>query len=177
MVNVLIADNDPGVRGLLCEVVRRQGLAATVVADGEAAQAALAGGTFAVLICDLDMPRRTGLEVLSWLATQGRQPAVLVVSGYVDARIQAQLDALSFVRGVLRKPFDVLAFAQQVLAVVRSTPAAVGAKDVDPSSATGATAAAAQASPSGLVPAVPSPAAGPVMPQLPPPVGDAETAG
>lgn len=141
MAKVLVADNDPGVRGLLCEVVRRQGLVVEAVADGEAAQAALDRCAYDVLVCDLDMPRRTGNEVLAWLATRPSPPAVLVVSGYIDARIHAQLTALPFVRAVLRKPFDVIEFAQQVLAVARAAVPAATAS----TSATGGVAAAADA--------------------------------
>ena len=67
-----------------------------------------------VLICDLDMPGATGLEVLESLRGLDRQPLVVVISGYLDARIEAELRTMSYVKEVLRKPFDLLAFSAVV---------------------------------------------------------------
>jgi CheY-like chemotaxis protein len=107
----LIADNDAGVRGLLAELARRQGFEVRVAADGLAAQEALAAGDVDLLVCDLDMPRLSGQQLVAGLADSLRVPLVVVVSGYVDAAIQASLMAQRGVRVVLRKPFDVMAFA------------------------------------------------------------------
>ena len=107
----LIADNDVGVRGLLAELARRQGFVVRVAADGLAAQEALAAGDVDLLVCDLDMPRLSGQQLVAGLAGFVRVPLVVVVSGYVDAAIQASLMAQRGVRVVLRKPFDVMAFA------------------------------------------------------------------
>ncbi len=107
----LIADNDVGVRGLLAELARRQGFVVRVAADGLAAQEALAAGDVDLLVCDLDMPRLSGQQLVAGLAGCVRVPLVVVVSGYVDAAIQASLMAQRGVRVVLRKPFDVMAFA------------------------------------------------------------------
>lgn len=107
----VIADNDPGVRGLLAELARRQGFEVRPAADGEQAKSLLAAGCVDLLVCDLDMPKVTGQQLLAWLAQQPHAPIVVVVSGYVDATIQAGLMAQRGVRTVLRKPFDILAFA------------------------------------------------------------------
>jgi CheY-like chemotaxis protein len=107
----LIADNDAGVRGLLAELARRQGFEVRVAPDGVAAQEALAAGDVDLLVCDLDMPRLSGQQLVAGLADSLRVPLVVVVSGYVDAAIQASLMAQRGVRVVLRKPFDVMAFA------------------------------------------------------------------
>lgn len=111
MRSAVIADNDPGVRGLLAELARRQGFEVLPAADGEQAKSLLGAGRVDLLVCDLDMPKVTGQQLLGWLAQQPQTPIVVVVSGYVDAAIQAGLMAHRGVRTVLRKPFDILAFA------------------------------------------------------------------
>ena len=76
-----------------------------------------------VLVCDLDMPGASGLEVLESLRALDRPPLVVVVSGYLDARIEAQLRTMSYVQEVLRKPFDLLGFAgivRRLLGVARA---------------------------------------------------------
>ncbi len=120
---VLIADNDRAVGGLLRELLSRSGAEVHMVEDGEAAKARLAQGGIDVLVCDLDMPRASGQDVAAWLATQPQQPAMLVVSGYVDEATRAQLAAMPFVRAVLSKPFDLFAFRDAVMAVPRGAAA------------------------------------------------------
>lgn len=111
---VLIADNDPGVQQLLAEVLRRQGFAVTTADDGLVARDLLQPGAFAVLVCDLDMPRCSGNELLSWLARQPGAPPCIVVSGFLDETTARSLADLPCVRALLRKPFDVFAFAATV---------------------------------------------------------------
>ena len=41
-----------------------------------------------------------------------------MISGYLDGRIEEQLRTMPFVREVLRKPFDLLAFAAHVRRLV-----------------------------------------------------------
>jgi CheY-like chemotaxis protein len=67
-----------------------------------------------VLVCDLDMPRASGVEVVESLRGLSSPPAVVVVSGYMDPAVELRLTALPFVREVLRKPFDLLVFARRV---------------------------------------------------------------
>ncbi len=112
--SVLIADNDAAVSGLLAEVLRRAGVEVEQVFDGEAARRRAVEAVPDVLVCDLDMPKMSGIDVLEALRDQPRQPPTLVISGYLDAAIEARLAQLPFVRTVLRKPFDLMAFAQLV---------------------------------------------------------------
>ena len=106
----LIADNDPGVRGLLSELARRQGFVVREAIDGEAAKQGLEAAGVDLLVCDLDMPKLSGQQLLQWLSQQLEVPIVVVVSGYVEAGMQQGLMAQRGVRVVLKKPFDILAF-------------------------------------------------------------------
>jgi CheY-like chemotaxis protein len=111
---ILVADNDHAVSSLLCEVLRRAGLRVEAVYDGDQALASVLGSTVAVFICDLDMPRRSGLEVVEGLRAHASPPATLVISGYLDQGLTQRLEGLPWVRGLLHKPFDLMAFALQV---------------------------------------------------------------
>ncbi|MCA8965525.1 MAG: response regulator [Planctomycetes bacterium] len=109
--SVLLADNDAAVSGLLAEVLRRSGVEVEQVFDGEAARRRASERVPDVLVCDLDMPKMSGIDVLEALRDQPRQPPTLVISGYLDAAIEARLAQLPFVHTVLRKPFDLMMFA------------------------------------------------------------------
>lgn len=115
--HILIADNDAAVSSLLTEVLVRLGLQVRHAFDGEVARSMARDPSVGVLICDLDMPRVSGIEVLESLASMSRPPQAIVVSGYLDAAVQDRLVGLPYVRELLRKPFDLLDFADRVSAM------------------------------------------------------------
>jgi two-component system phosphate regulon response regulator PhoB len=64
MPRVLVADDDPDIQELVRFKLEQAGHAVTTVGDGEAAIAAVrADGPFDLVLLDLMMPRRTGIEV------------------------------------------------------------------------------------------------------------------
>ncbi len=111
---VLIADNDVAVSGLLADLLTERGLPCETVHDGEAALNRLRAGGVAVLVTDLDMPKLSGQELLRQMGGIEAAPRTIVVSGYVDAVVEADLRRVPAVRHVLRKPFDVIEFADLV---------------------------------------------------------------
>ena len=119
---VLIADNDDGVNAMLCQVLADRGLRCESARDGVAALSRLRLGGIAVLVTDLDMPELDGRELLRQLAEIDRMPWTLVISGYLDADVERTLRAQPGVRHILHKPFDVMEFAELVLALAGSAP-------------------------------------------------------
>jgi len=107
---VLLADNDRAVSALLGEALARSGHRVLAAFDGEQARSILMAEPVDVLVCDLDMPKLSGVEVVQWLASQARPPACVVISGFLDAATAQRLAARPFVRAVLQKPFDLFAF-------------------------------------------------------------------
>lgn len=124
MPHVLIADNDGAVSALLTEVLVRTGLKVEHAFDGEQARQMARHPGVGLVVCDLDMPRLSGVEVLESLVDLPRPPAAVVISGYLDERIRARLAQLPFVRETMRKPFDLLAFSSRVHGLLASAPTA-----------------------------------------------------
>ena len=89
-----------------------------MVHDGEAALARLRLGGIRCLVTDLDMPGLSGQELLARMTTLEPKPDVVVASGFIDAAVEAELARYPFVREVLRKPFDVMAFTELVAGLV-----------------------------------------------------------
>ncbi len=116
---VLLADNDRNVAAVLAAFLSRSGLAVEAVADGRAASDRLRRGDIALLICDLDMPVMSGDALLDELRGDRSCPPIVVISGYVDDASSARLSAHPAVREVLRKPFDVRAFAARAAELAR----------------------------------------------------------
>lgn len=78
--SVLLADDDPDVMRIVDAHMRSLGFTTTVVFDGQAAVAALAGG-HDVVVLDLMMPKMTGFEVLQHIGRMdGARPRAIVLS-------------------------------------------------------------------------------------------------
>jgi two-component system response regulator PilR (NtrC family) len=88
---ILVADDEPGVRESLAEVLRDAGYATRTVADGTAALAALDEQEFSVIVTDLRMPGADGLAVLRRAREVSPQTVVLVMTahGSVETAVEA----------------------------------------------------------------------------------------
>ena len=88
---ILVADDEPGVRESLAEVLRDAGYEVQTAADGRAALTALEARAFGVVITDLRMPGADGLAVLKRAREISPQTLVLVMTahGSVDTAVEA----------------------------------------------------------------------------------------
>ncbi len=129
MPTILLADNDRAVSALLIDLLARFGVAAVPAYDGDDAKAKAREPGLAAIVCDLDMPRASGVEVLESLADLPSPPPAIVISGYVDEAVRVRLAGLPFVREVLRKPFDLLAFARTVHRLAAAPPGGAAVAD------------------------------------------------
>jgi CheY-like chemotaxis protein len=102
---VLIVDDDPGVREILATALRQRALSTDEAADGEEAIRLLRENTYAVVLLDIVMPNIDGFAVLDAIhASPTTAPVVLVVSGADRATLE-QLDSRR-IHGIVKKPFD-----------------------------------------------------------------------
>ena len=118
---VLVVDDEPSIRELLCELLSREGFEVTAVESGELALEVLARERFDVALVDLKLPGCSGLEVLEALGEDqgGGEGAMvrLIMTGYgsVETAIRAmKLGAVDYIL----KPFqnhDVVALISREL--------------------------------------------------------------
>ena len=105
MPTVLIADDEPAIRRTLREILEFEEYGVEEAADGdEALEKARAGGVDLVLL-DIKMPKRDGMEVLQALHAAESTVPVVMISGHgtVETAVEAtQLGAVDF----LEKPPD-----------------------------------------------------------------------
>jgi two-component system OmpR family response regulator len=117
-VRLLIAEDDPVLADGLSRSLRAGGYAVDVVADGDAADAALSAQSFDLLILDLGLPKLNGLEVLRRLrARQGRTPVlILTAADSVEQRVRGlDLGADDY----MAKPFALSELEARVRALTR----------------------------------------------------------
>jgi DNA-binding NtrC family response regulator len=89
---VLVADDEPGVRESLAEILRDAGYDVHTAADGSAALAALEAHDFAVVITDLRMPGADGLDVIKRAREISPQTFAIVMTAH--ASVDTAIDAL-----------------------------------------------------------------------------------
>jgi two-component system response regulator AtoC len=104
--DVLVIDDDPGVREYMEALVSRQGYRVWAVADGESALASLNERKPDLITLDVVLPGMDGLAMLAELKRRLPDVPVVMLSGHGQARniVEAmKLGASDF----LRKPFEV----------------------------------------------------------------------
>lgn len=102
---VLVVDDDAGIRGLLRLVAERRGFSVDVAADGVEALQKLSECHYDVAIIDLMMPRLNGYDLVQDMRQYEQRPTIVVATAMTDALV-GQLDP-EIVHSIIRKPFDV----------------------------------------------------------------------
>ena len=83
-IRVLVADDESRLRELLVRELGRKGHEVEGVGDGEAALARLREAAYDVVILDMKMPRKEGIEVLRDLGAFPEHPQVIVMTGFQE---------------------------------------------------------------------------------------------
>lgn len=107
MARILLVDDDQGGLATMRQALERDGHAVTAFAESSAALAVVSGGgTYDLLISDLQMAGVDGLALAA--RVRQRQPAipVLLVSAHADALDEAVRSRITAMR-VLAKPFQI----------------------------------------------------------------------
>jgi CheY-like chemotaxis protein len=79
LADVLVVDDEEPVRTSVAEILRTAGYKVAEAVDGQDALDMLESGSVTVLLLDIRMPRRTGIEVLQALDSP---PNVILMSAY-----------------------------------------------------------------------------------------------
>lgn len=75
---ILVVDDDPDLRELLCTYLRGNGFAVEAVGDGVSMRAALAGGLPDAIVLDLMLPGEDGLSLTRTLRAQSSVPILML---------------------------------------------------------------------------------------------------
>jgi two-component system response regulator QseB len=117
-VRLLLAEDDPMIGAAVLRGLRQDGFTVDWVRDGRAAELALADGVHEVLLLDLGLPRKQGLDVLAAMRRRGdARPVLIITARDAIADRVAGLDAGA--DDYVVKPFDLDELAARVRALAR----------------------------------------------------------
>ena len=82
MARVLVIEDNDGVRGILCEILRRGGHETVAAGDGrDGVRLFIEAGVFDLVITDLIMPRQEGLATVQVLRELVPEIPIVAISG------------------------------------------------------------------------------------------------
>jgi two-component system response regulator QseB len=117
-MRLLLVEDDAMVGEAVQAGLRQEGFAVDWVNDGEQAQTAVSLEAYEIVLLDLGLPKKDGLQVLKWLRAAGNRIPVLILTARdaVADRV-AGLDAGA--DDYLIKPFDLEELSARIRALLR----------------------------------------------------------
>ena len=117
MSRILVVDDEAGLRKVVRDALEQSGHEVATAGDGEEASELFAAGAFDLVVTDLAMPRRDGLELVRELRRSSAVPIlVLTVRGEEREKVRL-LDAGA--DDYVTKPFGVAELVARVKALMR----------------------------------------------------------
>src|ERR1700690_1618400 len=81
LTRILYMEDDPGLSLLLQNSLQRKGFMVDIAANGEEGLAMAATAPYDILLVDYNMPFRGGIDVIRELASRGKVPPTIMVTG------------------------------------------------------------------------------------------------
>ena len=114
-MRILVVEDEPTLAGFIEQALSAEGYSPTVVHDGEQGEAEALTGDYGLVLLDLMLPGRSGLEVLD--AVRARKPELPVIVVTAQGAVEQRVEGLD--RGAddyVTKPFSF----EELLARVRA---------------------------------------------------------
>lgn len=133
MQKILVVDDDPGIRDVVCFALQKAGYATAVAADGEQALARFAADRPALVVLDILIPELDGVEVCRRLRAdaRGRTTPIVFLSSRddeVDRIVGLEVGGDDYIA----KPFSPRELVARVRAILRRTAAQDATEDAEP---------------------------------------------
>jgi two-component system alkaline phosphatase synthesis response regulator PhoP len=118
---VLLIEDEPGLQLVLTDRLASEGYRVETAADGELGLSRAMGEPFDVILLDVMLPKRDGLDVAKTLRQQGNQTPILMLTAkgqVVDRVVGLKLGADDY----LTKPFEMIELLARIEALLRRAP-------------------------------------------------------
>lgn len=101
---ILVVDDEEHIRILLCLLLEQDGYSVHAAADGEAALDEMMKRRFDIVLTDFEMPRRNGLDLLSFARVICPDLPVIIMSAQTRAVKDRVIEQGAY--ACIEKPFD-----------------------------------------------------------------------
>ena len=122
--NILVVDDDKDVCELLEEALKSAGYDVKAINDPELALPALKGGRFHLVVLDLNMPGKNGLEVFEEVRKFDPEMGVIIATGYPSVETAAAAMRLGGA-DYIQKPFNIERFLTAIESALNKRGAAI----------------------------------------------------
>lgn len=112
-VDVVVIDDDEGIRWVLQELLAAQNISCLAACSGQEGLQLVSGHKPALVILDIKLGAMNGLEVARCIRKKDRNAKILFITGYKET-IEGKVEAGIPVVGVIEKPFNITMLLQQV---------------------------------------------------------------
>ena len=102
---ILVIDDEYPVRELISQIVKREGFSCDTAEDVDSALELIEKNEYSLLISDINMPGKTGIDLLNSLADYDKPLAILMATAENDRKVAIHTMELG-AYGYLIKPFD-----------------------------------------------------------------------
>lgn len=127
MADLLLVDNDRRIVDLAAWFLERRGFTVRSVLSYREARVAIRERVPDLMLADLELGDESGREELPRLEREGLLPRTLVVSGFLDAALDAELRSIELVIDTLAKPYDMDRLEASIRACLAGADPAAGA--------------------------------------------------
>lgn len=110
---LLIAEDEPGIRNLLAQLFKAQGYITDLAVDGIETIERLREADYDLLLMDVNMPGKTGIEVLRHQDQIGRPVRTILMTALSEKEAMEEAKRLGVV-AFFGKPFDIFELKKEV---------------------------------------------------------------
>ncbi len=128
MSTILVVDDEPMVREVLSQYLAADGYAVVEAGDGDAAVSAVTEHNPDLVLLDLMLPKRNGLDVLGFIRSTSQLPVILLTARGEESDRVRGLEAGA--DDYVVKPFSAREVVARVRSVLRRAPDAVSNSDM-----------------------------------------------
>lgn len=123
-VNIIVVDDEPGLRGMIEDYLSMQGFAVSAAENGAALDRLLVSTSPDIILMDVNMPGEDGLAIVKRLRNAGERMGIIMLTANSDE--SSKISGLSNgADDYLSKPFEVRELLARVRSVLRRMPAKV----------------------------------------------------
>jgi len=113
MARILLAEDDPSMRGFLARTLSKAGHVVVAVPDGDEAVSSLAENDYDLLLADIVMPGVDGIDLAKRVNEEKPDIKVMLITSFAAVELKAK-SILDPSARVLSKPFHLRAIVDEV---------------------------------------------------------------